>query len=208
MDKQEKVKIMISELRKLFPVVTTSLHYSQPHEFLFAVMMSAQNTDKGVNKVTDQLFKKYKRIEDFTSTSLEELDLDMKAINYHTTKARNILASAKIIQDEYNGKIPDSMELLLRLPGVGRKTANVVLGNIFHQPVGIAVDTHVKRLSKLYGLTKHSDVVKIENDLLKIVPQGEWTDFTHLMIEYGRMYCPARKHDHNVCPLTKALKTG
>lgn len=207
MDKPERAKKIISELRKLFPTVTTALNYSKPYEFLFAVIMSAQNTDKGVNRVTDSLFKKYKSLDDYLNASFENFDNDMKAINYHSTKAKNILATAKILKEKYNGKVPHTMEDLLSLPGVGRKTANVVLGNIFHTPMGIAVDTHVKRLSRLYGLTDLTDPGKIENDLLKIVPQEDWTDFTHLMIAYGRTYCPARKHNHKECPLTKALES-
>jgi endonuclease-3 len=158
-----------------------------------------------VNKVTDLLFKKYTSLDDYLHVSLEQFDQDIKSINYHTTKAKNILQTARIIQDKHAGIIPDTFDELLELPGVGRKTANVILGNLHKKPVGIAVDTHVRRLSKLYGLTNEIIPDKIEKDLMAIVPKADWTDFTHLMIEYGRNYCPARKHKHEECKLQEFL---
>lgn len=203
---EKRAALILHELKKLFPTVESALHASNPIEFLFAVMMSAQTTDKQVNKVTDILFQKYKTLNDYVNTTLEDFSDDIRQIGLYKSKAKNILQTAKIIKIDFDGKVPNSMENLLNLPGVGRKTANVVLGNIYKKPVGIAVDTHVKRLAKLYGLTNHTDPVKIEKDLMNIIPQEEWTDLTHRLIEYGRQYCPARKHDHENCPLTIALK--
>ncbi len=202
---QKRAVIIITELKKLFPIVESALHASNPIEFLIAVVMSAQTTDKQVNKVTETLFKKYITLDDYVNATAEEFSDDIRQIGLYKTKAKNILQTAKIIKNDFDGIVPDTMEDLLSLPGVGRKTANVVLGNVYKSPVGIAVDTHVKRLAKLYGLTEHTDPVKIEQDLMKIIPQEEWTDFTHRFIEYGRQYCPARKHDHDNCPLSVLL---
>jgi endonuclease III len=203
---QKRASIILTELNKLFPTVESALNASNPIEFLIAVVMSAQTTDKQVNKVTETLFKKYKTLDDYVNATFEEFSYDIRQIGLYKSKAKNILQTVKIIKNDFDGKVPNTMEDLLNLPGVGRKTANVVLGNVYKAPVGIAVDTHVKRLAKLYGLTEYTDPVKIEKDLLKIIPQEEWTDFTHRFIEYGRQYCPARKHDHDNCPLTISLK--
>ena len=203
---QIRATIVLNTLKKLYPTVKPALSYSNPLEFLIAVVLSAQCTDAMVNKVTATLFHKYKTLEDYVNADLETFQQDIKSIGLYKGKAKNILATVQILQSQYNGIIPDDMELLITLPGVGRKTANVVLGEIYHKPVGIAVDTHVRRLSQLYGLTSHSDPVKIEKDLMAILPQTEWTEFTLRMIEYGREYCTARKHDHERCPLTVALR--
>lgn len=205
-ERKKKTTLMIEHLRSLFPKPKTALNYYSPFEFLVAVMLSAQNTDKGVNKVTESLFQKYRTVNDYAKSDLKELDSDIKSINYHTTKAKNIIKTAQIIKEKYDGKVPDTIEALLELPGVGRKTANVILGNLHKKPVGIAVDTHVKRLSQLYGLTKETQPEKIERDLMQIIPKEDWTDFTHLMIEYGRQYCSARKHQHENCPLNKKIR--
>lgn len=207
MTKKEKARIIISKLKELFPDVKPALNYSTDFEFLVAVILSAQCTDKQVNKVTKNLFKKYKTIEDYAKADLSEFEKDIKSTGFYKNKAKNIVQTAKIIVEKYDGKIPKSMEEMIKLPGVGRKTANVVLGNLYGIKSGIAVDTHVIRLSRLYGLTQEKSPEKIEKDLLKIIPKDEWTDFTLRMIEYGRKYCPARKHNHEECPLTIALKT-
>lgn len=200
---KQRVEKMIKVLKTLFPNAGTTLHYSNNWEFLVAVVMSAQTTDKQVNVVTEKLFKKYPKFEDYVKVDLETFKKDINAVNFYNTKAKNILATAKIIKEKYNGQLPDRLDTLTTLPGVGRKTANVILGNIFGKPEGIAVDTHVRRLSKLYGLTENDDPEKIEQDLMQIIPKKDWIQFTHLMIEYGRTYCPARKHDHANCPLSK-----
>lgn len=203
---QKTADIVLKTLKKLYPDVKPALDYSTPLEFLIAVILSAQCTDIQVNKVTAILFKKYKKMQDYCNVSLEEFEQDIKSIGLYKGKAKNILQTVKIIQEQHKGIIPDTLEVLVTLPGVGRKTANVVLGEIYKTAVGIAVDTHVKRLTQLYRLTIHDNPEKIEQDLMKLIPQTEWSDFTLRLIEYGREYCPARKHNHVECPLTIALK--
>lgn len=204
MGKQEKAKRIIVELKKLFPKTKIALNYSNPIELFVVVVLSAQTTDKQVNVVTEDLFKKYRTINDFVKTPLPEFEQDVKRIGLYRGKAKNIKAALEIINKEYNGKIPDSMERLVKLPGVGRKTANVLLYNIYNKSEGIAVDTHVKRLSKLFGLTNNEDPNKIEKDLMEIVPKKEWGEITYRMIDYGRKYCPARCK-HTSCPLREFL---
>jgi endonuclease-3 len=201
--KKLKARKMLKKLKELFPSVKSALDYSNDWEFLVAVMMSAQTTDKQVNKVTKILFKKYPLLDDYVEASLKDFSKDISSVNFFNNKAKHILATAKIIGGKYRGQLPATLSELITLPGVGRKTANVIIGNIFNKPEGIAVDTHVIRLSRLYGLTENSDPVKIEQALMQIIPKKDWTDFTHLMIEYGRMYCPARRHHHELCPLNQ-----
>jgi len=203
--RRQKIGVIIPVLKKLFPHAKISLHYSNHIELLFAVMLSAQCTDKVVNKVTDKLFKKYKIIKDYVNADQREFEMDIKSTGFYHTKAKNILATAKIIHIEFNDKVPNSMDALLTLPGVARKTANIVLANAFHVLDGIAVDTHVRRIAKLYGLTTQDDPEKIERDLMEVVPHKYWALITNLFIEYGRTYCPARQHDHAQCPLTIVL---
>lgn len=205
-DKEKRATIIIKELKKLLPHAKIVLKYSNNWELLVAVILSAQCTDVMVNKVTEKLFKKYKTLDNYTKADIREFEQDIRSTGFYHNKAKNILASAKMIKEKFKGKIPHTMEELLTLPGVARKTANVVLGNAFGIVEGIAVDTHVRRLSKLYGLTTHDDPEKIEEDLMKILPKSDWFQFTYLMIEYGRKYCPAKKHDHANCPLVRVLK--
>lgn len=200
-EKKEKAKQIIEELKKLYPHPKIALNYGSPFELLVAVILSAQATDKLVNKVTENLFKKYKTLEDYVKAPLEEFDLDIHSVNFHTNKAKNILKTAKLVQEKYNGKVPDTMEELITLPGVARKTANVILGTIYGKSVGIVVDTHVRRLTNLFGLTSQNDPVKIEQDLMQIVPKEDWIVFPFLLISYGRQYCTGRPHDHLKCPL-------
>lgn len=199
-----KVKKILKKLKKLFPNPKIALNYSTPWELLVAVVLSAQTTDKKVNEVTARLFRKYKTIDDYVAVSQEEFENDIKQIGLYKTKAKNILATAKIIKEKFNGRIPDRMEALLKLPGIGRKTANILLGNIYGIVEGIAVDTHVRRLSRLFGLTKNSDPNKIEQDLMKILPKKEWLNFTYRLIDYGRKYCQARCK-HKDCPLRQFI---
>ena len=201
MTKEEKVKEIIIRLSKIYPHPTTALHYSTPLQLLIATILSAQATDKVVNQITPGLFQKYKSAKDFASVDLEELNKDIIKINFHHNKAKNIIEASKIIAEKYGGRVPDTMEELDALPGVARKTANVVLGNAFHKAEGIVVDTHVIRLSQKLGLTDSKDPVKIEQDLMKIVPKDKWIDFSHLLINFGREYCPARAHKCTPCPL-------
>jgi len=204
-DKEKQARIIVKELKKLFPHPKIFLKYSNNWELLVAVILSAQCTDIMVNKVTEKLFKKYKTFNDYTKADIKEFEQDVRSTGFYHNKAKNILATAKLIKEKFKGKVPNTMDNLLSLHGVARKTANVVLGNAFGIVEGIAVDTHVRRLSKLYRLTTYDDPEKIEQDLMKILPKKDWFKFTYLMIEYGRKYCPAKKHDHENCPLVKIL---
>lgn len=206
MDRHKIFSLVNRELRSLFPAIRTALHYSNPWELLVATILSAQTTDKTVNEITSSLFKKYPTLEDYKNADLEEFRKDIRRSNYHQNKARFILEDARIISERFGGKVPDTMEELLELKGVARKTANIVLSNAYGKHEGIAVDTHVKRLSKLFGLTDHTDPAKIEKDLMEVVPKEEWKDFSLRLIEYGRQYCPARPHEHEKCPLTRKLR--
>ncbi len=201
MTKEQKVKLIIERLLKVYPNPKTALQYSNPLELLVATILSAQATDKTVNTVTPQLFKKYRTVKDFAGAPLSELDKAISKVNFHSNKAKSIKAASQMIIDKFNGKVPDNMEDLDSLPGVARKTANVVLGNAFKKAEGVVVDTHVMRLSRKLGLTDQSDPVKIEADLMKIVPKDKWIDFSHLLIDFGREYCPARRHVCKDCPL-------
>ncbi len=201
MTREEKVKEIIKRLRKVYPKPHTALYYKTPLQLLIATILSAQATDKTVNTVTPNLFKKYKTAEDFAKLTPEELDKHLKKVNFHFNKAKNIVAASKMIVEKFHGKVPETMEELDSLPGVARKTANVVMSNAFGKAEGIAVDTHVMRLSQRLGLTKQKTPEKIEQDLLKIVPKADWLDFSHLLINFGREYCPARPHVCADCPL-------
>ncbi len=201
--KKQKVTKIITTLKKLFPKTKIALNYSNPWELLVAVILSAQCTDKMVNKVTERLFKKYKTFDDYLRADQKEFEQDIKSTGFYRNKAKNILASAKIIKEKYHKKIPDTMEEILTLPGVARKTANIVLYLVYGKIEGIAVDTHVRRLSQVLGLSKNQDPNKIEQDLMKIIPKKEWMAFSFRLIDYGRAYCSAKKHDHQNCPLNK-----
>ena len=200
---KERVTIIINVLKGLFPVARIMLNYSSPWELLVAVMLSAQCTDKQVHKVTEKLFKKYACLDEYISADIHEFEKDIFSTGFYHTKAKHILESARIIQTKYKGEVPHTMRELVILPGVGRKTANVVLGNAYGVVEGIAVDTHVIRLSRVLGLTKNTNPEAIEKDLMKIVPRSEWVHFTYLLIEYGRKYCSAKRHKHEQCPMTK-----
>lgn len=201
MSKEEKVKEITRRLKKVWPHPHTALNYTNPLELLVATILSAQATDKLVNVVTPSLFQKYKTAGDYAWAKLDDLDKDSSRVNFHRNKAKSIQAAAKIIDEKYGGKVPDTMDELDALPGVARKTANVVLGNAFHKAEGIVVDTHVMRLSQKLGLTDQKTPEKIEQDLMKIVPRSDWIDFSHLLINFGRQYCPARPHICDNCPL-------
>ena len=203
---KKRVQIVLDELKKLFPHAKMTLRYGSNWELLVSVILSAQCTDKMVNKVTAKLFRKYGSLDDYIDASQAEFEKDIRSTGFYHNKAKNILATAKIIKERFHGRIPRTMDEMLTLPGVARKTANVVLSNAYGIVEGIAVDTHVRRLTKLWGLTKQDDPVKIEQDLMKLLPKKEWFDFTYRIIEYGRAYCIAKRHDHTACPLTKLLK--
>lgn len=192
MSKEEKVKEVIKRLSKLYPHPHTALEYKIPLQLLIATILSAQATDKLVNTVTPALFAKYKTAKDFANAPVEDIDEMIKKVNFHANKAKSIKGAAEMIVNQFNGEVPQTMEELDSLPGVARKTANVVLGDAFHKSEGIVVDTHVRRLSQKLGLTENDDPEKIEQDLMQIVPKDHWIDFPHLLILYGREYAPAR----------------
>lgn len=208
MTPQTRATIVLHELKKLFPNPTPSLNFSNHWELVVAVALSAQTTDKQVNVVTKHLFKKYKTLNEYLMASLDEFTKDINGIGLYKTKAKNILQAAKILAEQFDGVLPKTIAELTLLPGVGRKTANVVLGNAYGIAEGIAVDTHVTRLAQKFGLTKHSDPQKIEYDLMHLFPQEEWFLLTMRFIEYGREYSPARKKNDTTDPISIALATA
>jgi endonuclease III len=207
MDKKKLFEKINKELKRIYPKAKIALNFSNPWELLVAVILSAQTTDKKVNEITEKLFKKYRTIDDYAKANLKEFENDIKGVNYYKNKAKFILENAKIIKERFGGKVPKTMEELLQLKGVARKTANIVLSVAYNIYEGIAVDTHVKRLTRLLGLTKETKPEKIEKDLMAIIPKGpEWRDFPLRLIQYGREYCPAKKHNHKNCPIDKNFK--
>lgn len=204
MDNNKKAEAINKKLKELYPDPHTPLNHSNPWELYVAVALSAQQTDVGVNAVTADLFKKYKTLEDYRKATFEEFDNDIKRINFHKGKAKAILNCAQIVTDKYDGKLPQTMEELVALPFIGRKTANVILQEVFGKNVGVVVDTHVRRLSNLFGLTKNQDPEKIEKDLMELIPQKDWRTFGLGLIYYGRQYCTARCK-HTDCPLREYI---
>lgn len=202
-ERKVRVKKLIKKLKSIFPEAGMILKYSNNWELVVAVALSAQCTDKMVNKVTEKLFKKYKKLDDYIHADLKEFEQDIKSTGFYKNKAKNILAAAKVVKEDFNGKIPKTIEEVITIPGVGRKTANVVLGNAYGIVEGIAVDTHVKRFAIRFNLTDHTTPEKIEKDLMEVIPKKDWFDFTYLAIEYGRNIAPARKYDTSQDPLIK-----
>jgi endonuclease-3 len=198
---KEKTLEVIKRLRKEYPEPKTALNFKSPFELLVATVLSAQTTDALVNRVTENLFRKYKTVKDYADASLEALQKDVGSVNFYKTKAKNIQACAKIIVEKFSSKVPKTMEELVTLPGVARKTANIILSNAYGIHEGIAVDTHVKRLAYRLGLTKNEDPVKVEQDLISLTPKEEWRDISHLLIFHGRKICQAKKPKHNECVL-------
>lgn len=192
-------------LKKLFPNAAITLKYRSNWELLVAVELSAQCTDKKVNEVTATLFKKYRKLEDYVRANPREFEKDIKRCGFYRAKTRNILAAAKVVKQKFHGKLPRTMAEIVTIPGIGRKSANVILGNAYGVVEGIAVDTHVKRLARVLGLSREKTPEKIERDLMAIILRSQWFKTTYLLIDYGRKYCPARPHNHAVCPLTKVL---
>jgi len=201
MNSKEKLLEIVKRLKKEYPNPATALRFRSPFELLVATVLSAQTTDVHVNKVTESLFRRYKTINDYAEVPLETLRKDLSSINFYNNKAKNIQASARMIIEKFNSKVPKTMEELTSLPGVARKTANIILSNAYGINEGIAVDTHVKRLAGRLGLTKNEDPVKIEKDLLAITPKEEWGILTHLLIFHGRKICQAKKPKHSECVL-------
>lgn len=201
MNNKEKIKFILERLEKLYPEAKTALKFSTPFQLLVATILSAQTTDERVNKVTETLFKKMPTPQDFAKASIEEIMGEIKSINFYKNKAKNIKASAELIIKDFGGKVPDKMEDLIKLPGVARKTANIVLSEAYNINEGIAVDTHVKRLSQRLGLTQNTDPEKIEKDLMEITPKERWRDLSNLLILHGRKICQAKKPNHQECVL-------
>lgn len=194
---------ILAVLKKMFPRVGMALRYGTIWELLVAVMLSAQCTDKKVNEVTERLFKKYRTLDSYAEAKPQEFEKDIHSTGFYRVKTKNILAAAKIVKEKFGGRVPHTMTELLELPGVARKTANVVLGNAYGVVEGIAVDTHVRRFARKFDLTDFSDPKKIEEDLMKLFPKKEWFSLTYRLIEYGRQICPARRHDCAGHPLTR-----
>lgn len=200
-DRRARVNRILDELDKLFPNATCALHHNNTWQLLVATILSAQCTDERVNKVTPELFKKYPTLRDFANASQEELASDIRSTGFFNNKARSVIGAAKKILADYKGQVPRSMEELLSVPGAARKTANVVLGTAYGIPAGVVVDTHVQRISLRLDLSRNTDPVKIEQDLMKIVPREKWILFAHQVIHFGRQICIARKPRCASCPL-------
>jgi endonuclease III len=203
---KKRARVIYRTLKKIFPHPKIALTFSNHWELLVAVELSAQCTDKKVNEVTPALFKKYRSLGDYVKADPREFERDIHACGFYRAKTKNILAAAKAVQETFKGKLPKSLAQMVTIPGVGRKSANVILGNAYGVVEGIAVDTHVKRLSHVLGLSKEKTPEKIERDLMAIVPRKNWFEMTYLLIDYGRAYCVARPHQHERCPLTKILE--
>ncbi len=202
MDKKERAAEILKRLTKEYGGrPRTALVHRTPFELLAATILSAQTTDVQVNKTTATLFKKYRTIEAFAQADPEALARDVATVNFYRNKAKNIRNAARLINERFGGKVPRTMDELLTLPGVARKTANIVLEGSFGVQAGIAVDTHVRRLSQRLGLTKHDDPVKIEQDLMRLAERSAWGAFSHLLIFHGRAVCGARKPNHGDCVL-------
>jgi endonuclease-3 len=197
-----QVEAIIAELRRLYPQATCTLNYSNPLELLIATQLSAQCTDERVNIVTATLFQKYRNVEDFAQASQQELEQDIRSTGFYRNKAKNIRATSQRLITTYGSEVPRTMKELLTLPGVARKTANVVLGNAFGIVEGFVVDTHVGRLSRRLGWTTNTDPVKVEQDLMHIIPRSDWLDLSHLLIFHGRAICDARRPLCEQCTLS------
>lgn len=194
-------KEVVRRLKKAYPDVKVPLHYRTPLQLLVATILSAQCTDERVNKVTEPLFKKYPSAEAFARADREQLEQDIRSTGFYRNKAKNIIGAAQMITAEFGGEVPRDMAELLRLPGVARKTANVVLGHAYGIVEGIVVDTHVLRVTKRLGLTVNEDAVKVEQDLMKVIPRSEWLMFSLRIQALGRQVCRALKPDHASCVL-------
>lgn len=202
-EEKQRTKKIITLLRKAYPDVRCSLNFSSPLELLIATILSAQCTDERVNIVTADLFRKYRKPEDYLKVPVTELEQDIRSTGFFRNKAKSIQGACKLIAEKFNGQVPQNFDELLTLPGVARKTANVVMGNAYGIASGVVVDTHVSRISQLLGLTENTMPEKIEKDLVELVPQKDWIDFSHLLIYHGRAVCIARRPQCDKCTLEK-----
>lgn len=198
---RNRVVSIIRRLKKAHPDARVALHYTNPLELLIATILSAQCTDERVNMVTPALFARYRSAHDYASANRRELESEIHSTGFYRAKAKNIIACCKKLAEEYRGNVPGTMRELISLPGVGRKTANVILGSVFSVAEGIVVDTHVARLSQRLGLSKHANPEKIERDLMNVVPQKDWIAIGHLLIWHGRRVCQARRPKCLECPI-------
>jgi len=201
----KRIGPILAALERAYPTATCALHFRTPLELLVATILSAQCTDALVNHVTPGLFQKYRSAKDYAAADVAQLERDIARINFYRNKAKHITLACQALIERFGGQVPDRMEALLTLPGVARKTANVVLGNAFHKAEGIVVDTHVMRLSQRLGLTTQSDRDKIERDLIALVPRTEWIRFGHQMIIHGRQICTAKAPRCGMCPIGSSL---
>ncbi|MEI8283444.1 MAG: endonuclease III [bacterium] len=209
MNKRERAAELLKRLPVIYPDAHCELVYTSPLELLVATILSAQCTDKRVNMVTPALFRRCPSASDYATISQDEMEELIHSTGFYRNKSKNIRAMGAALLERHSGEVPSTLESLAALPGVGRKTANVVLGNAFSKNEGIVVDTHVSRLSQRLGLTKFTDPIRIEQDLIKLFPRPFWTDFSHCLIFHGRRRCPARKPDcahcelNDICPSAK-----
>jgi len=197
----ERIQGILRDLDALYPQVTCALHHNNAWELLVATILSAQSTDANVNRVTPGLFAKYPTVQDFAALTPEQLEPEVRSTGFFRNKSKSVVGAAKKIVSDFGGEVPSDMEQLLTLPGVARKTANVVLGSWFGKAVGVVVDTHVHRISRRWELTTNDDPGKIEQDLMKIIPQDRWILFSHQVIHHGRNLCVARKPKCADCPI-------
>jgi len=198
---EERAPEIIRRLARAYPDATVALNFSNPLEMLVATILSAQTTDEGVNKVTSTLFEKYRKAEDYLAVPEAELAGELRPTGFFNQKTKSVRGAARRIVEAYGGRVPDTMEDLLTLPGVARKTANIVLGNAYGKVEGVAVDTHVRRVSQRLGFTEHTDPDKIEQDLMRTIPRRRWFPFTYVLIEHGRAVCKAPTPRCEVCPV-------
>jgi endonuclease-3 len=204
----ERVKPVIRKLARRYPEARCSLDFGSPLQLLVATILSAQCTDERVNMVTPALFAKYRSAQDFADANPDELAEMIRSTGFFRNKTKALVGMGQALAERHGGEVPRSMEELVQVPGVGRKTANVVLGNAFGIAEGVVVDTHVKRISHRLGFTKHTDPAKIERDLMRLVPKKDWTLFPHLMIHHGRAICQARKPRCEICPVNTLCPAG
>jgi endonuclease-3 len=207
-NKQKRVRSIVRLLRKRYPDAACSLDFKTVHQLMVATILSAQCTDERVNKVTPKLFEKYKTVEDFAGADPEQLERHIYTTGFFVNKARSIRNSARQLIENHGGNIPETLDELVKLAGVGRKTGSVILGVGFNKAEGIVVDTHVGRISRLLGFTREKDAVKIERDLMKAVDKKDWIDWSHLLIFHGRAICVARRPDCAGCPVAKHCKSA
>jgi endonuclease III len=202
-ERRARVRKIIARLEQEYPDATCALHHKSALELLVATILSAQSTDARVNMVTPHLFAKYKTAQDYASADPKVLEQEIHSTGFFRNKAKSIIGMAQALVERHGGKVPDTMEELVQLPGVGRKTANVVLGCWFKKNEGIVVDTHVKRIATLLGLTKEQDPVRIEQDLMALVPREKWTWFSNALIQHGRRVCIARRPKCEICVVNR-----